>query len=74
MVYICRVHANGQYDYQQHFYELEKAEAWSMKQVRIAQAIGTGWDTVYSVSIYSVACIHVTDFINLTPIKIISPA
>jgi len=66
---MCRVYANGNYEYQQPFYSLEKADAWSIKQVRTVKAIGTGWDTVYTVLIYSVACIHVTDFLNETPIK-----
>ena len=71
-LYTCRVNVNGKYEYNESFNTLEEAKTWAIKHARIVETPRTGWDTVYSVSIYEPTPYGI-DFANFLPILIISP-
>jgi hypothetical protein len=70
MVYICKVYANGNPEDVRTFETLFEAERWACKHARVVPAIGTGWDTRYTVSIYGDFKPDV-DLSNKHPIKIV---
>ena len=70
MVYICRVFANGVPEQKVVFQTLVEAERWAGTQARVVPALGTGWDTRYTVSIYGNVK-EDADLINMFPLKIV---
>jgi hypothetical protein len=70
MVYICKLYANGTPEQKVAFQTLLEAELWAIKNARVAQAVGTGWDVRYTVSIYGDVK-EDADLLNMVPIKII---
>jgi len=70
MVYICKVYANGKPEDTREFVTFAEAENWASKHARVVPAIGTGWDTRYTVSIYGDVAPG-SDIINRYPLKIV---
>jgi len=70
MVYICRVYANGVPEEKAVFQTLIEAERWANRHARVVPAIGTGWDTRYTVSIYGDVREDV-DLVGMFPLKIV---
>ena len=71
-MYVCRVHVNGIYEYSESFYTYDEAHTWATKHARIVETPRTGWDTVYTVSIYEPTPYNI-DFANFSPIMVVSP-
>ena len=70
MVYICKVYANGVPEQKVVFQTLIEAERWASKNARVVPALGTGWDTRYTVSIYGNVK-EDADLVNMFPLKIV---
>lgn len=70
MVYICKVYANGVPEQKVVFQTLVEAETWASKNARVVPALGTGWDTRYTVSIYGNVK-EDADLVNMFPLKIV---
>ena len=70
MVYICKLYANGRPEQTMFFETLLQAEKWACKNARTVEAIGTGQDIRYTVSIYGDVP-EDADLLNMFPIKIV---
>ena len=73
MVYICRVHADGNPEDRVVFVRYEDALVWAKKHARIVPPLGHGWDVTYTVRVYSCGSAK-DDISNMEPISVVSPA